>query len=93
MFRYTTLVVGVSGDKETIEIKGKIVMNEVERSEILKHCKWVDEVICPCPWVITIDFLKKHSIHYVAHDEIPYNTGGNPDDDIYNEVKRLVSLP
>jgi choline-phosphate cytidylyltransferase len=91
MFPYSTLVVGVSGDAETIAIKGKIVMSEMERSEILKHCKWVDEVICPCPWVITIDFLKKHNIHYVAHDEIPYNTGSsNPDDDIYNEVKRLV---
>lgn len=82
------LVVGVSGDRETIEKKGKIVMNEFERTEILKHCKWVDEVVCPCPWVITIDFLRKHNIHYVAHDEIPYSSVG--DGDIYSEVKRLV---
>lgn len=64
-------------------------MNEFERVEILKHCKWVDEVICPCPWVITIDFLRKHNIHYVAHDEIPYSSAGAGD--IYDEVKRLVT--
>jgi len=90
LFPNTYLIVGVSGDKETIEKKGKIVMNEHERSEILKHCRWVDEVICPCPWVITIDFLRKHNVHYVAHDEVPYGMGGGGND-IYAEVKRLVS--
>jgi len=80
--------VGVSGDKETIEKKGKIVMNEVERTEILKHCRWVDEVICPCPWILTVDFLRKNNIHYVAHDEIPY--GGEGVEDIYSAVKKLV---
>jgi choline-phosphate cytidylyltransferase len=79
--------VGVSGDKETIEKKGKIVMNEIERSEILMHCKWVDEVIMPCPWIVTVDFLRKHNIHYVAHDAIPYT--GEGVEDIYSEVKRL----
>ncbi len=64
-------------------------MSEIERTEILKHCKWVDEVICPCPWVITIDFLRKNNIHYVAHDEMPYSSAGSGD--IYDEVKKLVS--
>lgn len=80
---------GVSGDKETIEKKGKIVMSEQERTEILMHCKWVDEVICPCPWTVTVDFLMKHNIHYVAHDDIPYASAGA--DDIYSEVKKLVT--
>jgi hypothetical protein len=35
--------------------------------------------------------LRKHNIHYVAHDEIPYNMGGGGGDDIYAEVKKLVS--
>ena len=87
LFPNTYLIVGVSGDKETIEKKGKIVMNEIERSEILMHCKWVDEVIMPCPWIVTIDFLRKHNIHYVAHDAIPYI--GEGVEDIYSEVKRL----
>ena len=76
LFQHTYLIVGVSGDKETIEKKGKIVMDEQERSEILRHCKWVDEVIMPCPWIVTIDFLRKHNIHYVAHDAVPYTGDG-----------------
>lgn len=88
LFPHVYLIVGVSGDEETIEKKGKIVQNEKERCEILKHCKWVDEVICPCPWIVTVDFLRKHNIHYVAHDEAPY--GGEGQEDIYAEVKRLV---
>mmetsp|Transcript_29923 Transcript_29923/g.45763 ORF Transcript_29923/g.45763 Transcript_29923/m.45763 type:complete len:195 (+) Transcript_29923:55-639(+) len=87
LFKHCYLIVGVSGDAETIEKKGKIVMNEVERVDILKHCRWVDEVVCPCPWIINIDFLRKHNIHYVAHDDLPYNSAGSTD--IYYDVKRL----
>ena len=90
LFPHVHLIVGVSGDQETIEKKGKIVNNEWERSEILKHCRWVDEVVCPCPWIVTVDFLRKHNIHYVAHDEAPY--GGEGQEDIYADVKKLVSL-
>ena len=90
LFPNSYLIVGVSGDKETIEKKGKIVMNEFERAEILKHCKWVDEVICPCPWILTVDFLRKNNIHYVAHDEAPY--GGEGQEDIYADVKKLVDF-
>ncbi len=87
LFKHTYLIVGVSPDHEVIEHKGKIVMNEIERSETLRHCKWVDEVIMPCPWVITLDYLLKHKIHYVAHDAIPYTGPGQ--EDIYAGVKKL----
>lgn len=62
-------------------------MSEKERVEILEHCRWVDEVVCPCPWIINIDFLRKHNIHYVAHDDLPYNSAGSQD--IYYDVKKL----
>jgi choline-phosphate cytidylyltransferase len=86
LFPYVHLIVGVSGDEETIQKKGKIVMNEKERSEILEHCRWVDEVIMPCPWVITLDFLDKHNIDYVAHDDAPCGSAGA--DDIYAAIKK-----
>jgi len=89
LFKHTYLIVGVSPDKEVNEKKGKIVMSEFERVEILKHCKWVDEVICPCPWVITIDFLREHNINYVAHDDEPYTSGSAGKSDIYYDVKSL----
>ena len=62
-------------------------MNEKERCEILEHCKWVDEVLCPCPWVVDVDFLREKGIHYVAHDDLPYGSVGQ--EDIYYKVKSL----
>ena len=61
-------------------------MNQKERCDILKHCKWVDEIICPCPWVISLDFLNKNNIDYVAHDDLPYGSVGQ--EDIYAEIKK-----
>ena len=86
LFPNVHLIVGVSGDEETIEKKGKIVMNQKERCDILLHCRWVDEIICPCPWVITLDFLEKHNIDFVAHDDAPYGSGDS--EDIYAEIKK-----
>mmetsp|Transcript_13054 Transcript_13054/g.9095 ORF Transcript_13054/g.9095 Transcript_13054/m.9095 type:complete len:109 (-) Transcript_13054:495-821(-) len=85
LFPYVYLIVGVSGDEETIRKKGKIVMNENERVDIIKHIRWTDEVICPCPWVITLDFLIKNDIDFVAHDDMPYGSAGQ--EDIYKEIK------
>jgi len=85
LFKHVHLIVGVSGDKETIEKKGKIVMNEKERCEILEHCKWVDEIICPCPWVLQVDWIRSRNIHYVAHDDLPYV--GVVQGDIYYDIK------
>ena len=76
LFPYVHLIVGVSGDEETTRKKGKIVMTENERVDILRHCKWVDEIICPCPWIITLDFLNEHNIDFVAHDDKPYGSVG-----------------
>lgn len=59
-------------------------MNERERCEIIEHCKWADEILCPCPWILTVDFLKEKKIHYVAHDDDPYIGGV----DIYYDIKK-----
>eukprot|EP01084_Bolivina_argentea_P050430 92725_1 len=84
-FPNSTIIVGVSGDEETIRLKGQTVMNEVERSESIGFCRCVDEVICPCPWIITQSFIDKNNIDYVAHDGLPYVSDNK--DDIYNFVK------
>ncbi|KAF2770140.1 Nucleotidylyl transferase [Teratosphaeria nubilosa] len=84
-FPDTYLIVGVTGDTETHKRKGLTVMSGKERAESLRHCRWVDEVIEDCPWIITVKFLEKHKIDYVAHDDLPY--GASEGDDIYKPIK------
>jgi choline-phosphate cytidylyltransferase len=86
-FPDTYLIVGVTGDKETHRRKGLTVLSAKERAESVRHCKWVDEVVEDCPWIIADapEFIEKHKIDYVAHDDIPY--GADEGDDIYAPIK------
>ncbi|KAF2275156.1 uncharacterized protein EI97DRAFT_434395 [Westerdykella ornata] len=86
-FPDTYLIVGVTGDKETHRRKGLTVLSAKERAESVRHCKWVDEVVEDCPWIISDapEFIEKHKIDYVAHDDIPY--GAEEGDDIYAPIK------
>ncbi|KAF2848043.1 cholinephosphate cytidylyltransferas-like protein [Plenodomus tracheiphilus IPT5] len=84
-FENVHLIVGVTGNKETHKRKGLTVLSAIERAESVRHCKWVDEVIEDCPWIVTAEFLLKHNIDYVAHDDLPY--GADEGDDIYGPIK------
>lgn len=86
-FKNVTLVVGVPSDKVTHKLKGLTVLTDEQRCETLRHCKWVDEVVPNAPWILNVEFLKKHKIDYVAHDDIPYTSAGV--DDVYKPVKEL----
>ncbi|OKL59223.1 hypothetical protein UA08_05535 [Talaromyces atroroseus] len=79
------LIVGVTGDEETHKRKGLTVLSGAERAETLRHCKWIDEVIPNCPWIVTPEFLERHRIDYVAHDDLPYQA--DEGDDIYAPIK------
>ncbi|MCJ1370091.1 hypothetical protein MMC20_001303 [Loxospora ochrophaea] len=85
-FSEVYLLVGVTGDAETHKRKGLTVLTGAERAETVRHCKWVDEVIPNCPWIVTPEFLEQHKIDYVAHDDLPY--GADEGDDIYSPIKR-----
>ncbi|KIV77700.1 hypothetical protein PV11_09483 [Exophiala sideris] len=85
-FPNTYLIVGVTGDAETHKRKGLTVLTGAERAETVRHCRWVDEVIPNCPWIVTPEFLAKHEIDYVAHDDEPY--GAAEGDDIYAPIKK-----
>lgn len=79
------LICGIPSDFETHKRKGLTVLSDYQRCETLKHCKWVDEVIPSAPWCVTPEFLEKHKIDYVAHDDLPYASSDS--DDIYKPIK------
>lgn len=84
-FKNVQLIVGIPNDRETHKRKGLTVLSDKQRYETLRHCKWVDEVIEDAPWILSMDFLKKHKIDYCAHDDLPYVADGI--DDIYKPMK------
>merc|ERR1712226_1101670 len=88
LFPNVYLLVGCCNDKLTHSRKGQTVNNEWERYENLSHCRYVDEVVKDAPWTLDEEFLSKHRIDFVAHDEAPYTTGQSEDsEDIYKWLK------
>ncbi|KAG7457018.1 hypothetical protein MATL_G00242010 [Megalops atlanticus] len=85
LFPNTHLIVGVCSDELTHKFKGFTVMNEDERYDAVSHCRYVDEVVRNAPWTLTPEFLAKHRIDFVAHDDIPYSSAGS--DDVYKHIK------
>ena len=85
LFKNIYLIVGISDDYSTHNKKGKTVMNETERYESVRHCRYVDEVVSDAPWIIDDKFLIQNKIDFVAHDDIPF--GPNSSDDLYQHVK------
>lgn len=63
----TILMVGVVGDLDATGYKRKPIINEDDRTQIVKSIRYVDEAICPCPLVVTLDFIKHHEIDLVVH--------------------------
>ncbi|KAM4728917.1 choline-phosphate cytidylyltransferase A [Anableps anableps] len=85
LFPNSHLIVGVCSDELTHKYKGFTVMNEDERYDAVRHCRYVDEVVRNAPWTLTPEFLEKHRIDFVAHDDIPYSSAGS--DDVYKHIK------
>lgn len=95
------LIAGVCKQSDVEKFKGTVdryvgscINSEKERVELVRACKWVDEVFEGAPWVIDestasliLEFLVDNNIDYVAHDDIPYVTAGT--EDAYAECKRL----
>jgi len=51
------VVAGINSDADLLKNKGPTIMNCEERTEILRHCKFVDEVVPDTPYTPTITLL------------------------------------
>jgi ethanolamine-phosphate cytidylyltransferase len=93
----TQLIVGVNSDASITQCKGPPVMNDQERLTAVEGCKFVDEVVPGCPYVMNADYLayviKTYNIDFVVHGDDPCIVDGK---DVYEAAKqsgRYQSIP
>lgn len=63
------IVVGLLSDEDAAAAKRTSVCDLAERTEVIKSCCFVDEVISPAPRWLTEDFIKKNNIDFVVHGD------------------------
>lgn len=63
----TRVILGVTGDEDATSYKRRPVIPQEERVAIVQAIQGVDKVICPCPLVVTQEFMEEHSIDLVVH--------------------------
>ena len=85
----THLVVGVNSDESITACKGAPLMNDQERLTMVQSCKFVDEVVPGCPYIMNREYLdyviEKYNIDYVIHGDDPCIVDGK---DVYEAAKR-----
>jgi len=76
------LIVGVHSDKDSTSYKRAPIVGEQNRYEMVRSCKYVDEVVEAAPLIISEEFLKKHRIDVIIHG-----------DNINDEIKKQHKVP
>lgn len=51
--------------------KGPAVLKQNERTEIIRACKWVDEVVEGTEYCVTTEILDRYNCQYYAHGDDP----------------------
>lgn len=64
------LVVGVNSDFATLVAKNcRPIYTETERAEIVRGCKWVDEVVVGTPYEVSVQLLDRLHCGFAAHGD------------------------
>jgi cytidyltransferase-like protein len=61
------LIIGVVSDKDAESYKRIPIINELDRAEIIKNLKVVNEVIFPAPLTMTKKFIVDNKIDIIVH--------------------------
>ena len=61
------VIIGVSGDVDAAGYKRPPTMSQEERVALIQACRYVDHVVCPCPLIVTREFMEAHDIDLVVH--------------------------
>lgn len=61
------VIIGIVSDKDALSYKRIPIINEDDRTEIIKNLKLVDKVIFPCPMSTTKEFIDENNIDLVVH--------------------------
>lgn len=85
------LMVGVFPDESCQQHGTRPRFPHVERCELLRHCRWVDEIVPDAVWTLTDAFLVAKRIDYVTLEE---GSSVNPEFDKtrlkgYDHLKKL----
>lgn len=85
------LIVGVLSDEQCRAHNTTPHFSHLERCELMRHCRWVDEVLHDAPWTVNDRFIIDKRIDYLALEE---GSSVNPEFDKerlkgYDVAKRL----
>jgi glycerol-3-phosphate cytidylyltransferase-like family protein len=93
----THLVVGVNSDESITQCKGPPLMNNEQRLVMVQSCKFVDDVVPNCPYIMNSDYLRwvvqAYNIDYVVHGDDPCFVDGV---DVYASAKaagKFLTIP
>lgn len=65
------LACGVCSDEDMLKTKGPTIMNVKERSEIIRHCKFIQHIVEDVPYTPTLESVDKLGCTYYAHGDDP----------------------
>lgn len=63
------MVVGITADSYLASYKREPILSNAERCEMVRACRYVDEVIPDCPLVTSAEYMDEHKLDRVAHGD------------------------